>query len=54
MNFRMIGGIFHRIVPEARKALALSPAVSPEGRFHQGRRGRIIYVAQARMGATCD
>lgn len=27
-------GLFHRIVPAARAAEALAPAISPEGRFH--------------------
>lgn len=33
-RFRKIGGRFYRIVPEARRASALAPALSPEGRFH--------------------
>ncbi|MBE9639460.1 RES family NAD+ phosphorylase [Salipiger mangrovisoli] len=33
-RFRMIAGRFYRIVPTARRDQALSPALSPEGRFH--------------------
>lgn len=34
MGFRTINGRFYRIVPQDRAAQALSPAISPEGRFH--------------------
>ncbi|WP_353472836.1 RES family NAD+ phosphorylase [Salipiger sp. H15] len=35
-RFRRIGGRFYRIVTEDRRASALAPALSPEGRFHHG------------------
>ena len=34
MDFRIVRGLFYRIVPKARVALVLDPAISPEGRFH--------------------
>jgi len=34
MPFASLDGLFYRIVPAARLAEALAPAVSPEGRFH--------------------
>ncbi|ULB12358.1 RES family NAD+ phosphorylase (plasmid) [Cereibacter azotoformans] len=34
MKFGIVRGTFYRIVPMARAALVLDPAVSPEGRFH--------------------
>ena len=33
-KFRSVSGLFYRIVPAARAARALGPAISPEGRFH--------------------
>lgn len=34
MPFRDLNGLFYRIVPRIRRAQALAPAISPEGRFH--------------------
>lgn len=34
MKFKNVRGTFYRIVPMARAARILDPAVSPEGRFH--------------------
>ena len=34
MPFPALDGLFYRIVPQARAAQALAPAVNPEGRFH--------------------
>jgi len=34
MPFPALDGLFYRIVPQARAAQALAPAISPEGRFH--------------------
>jgi len=34
MPFPALDGLFYRIVPQARAAKALAPAISPEGRFH--------------------
>ena len=34
MPFATLDGLFYRIVPTARAATALAPAVNPEGRFH--------------------
>lgn len=36
MNFQLIHGLYYRIVPQARSAYVLDPAISPEGRFHHG------------------
>ena len=36
MSFPALDGLFYRIVPKARAAQALTPATSPEGRFHHG------------------
>lgn len=34
MPFTALGGLFYRIVPGDRATQALTPAISPEGRFH--------------------
>lgn len=34
MQFHSLDGLFYRIVTQDRAAQALSPAISPEGRFH--------------------